>query len=306
MSIVKLKSRQIFCLNFNIKANKMETNTLTAILNIVKNPTNKIGSYYQSKNRANNMGEALENYIKDMFAGTFNCANEQNRLEKIGRVFSYSGNQNNPPDLILRNGDAIEVKKIQNSGSDLALNSSYPKSKLDINNPMITDVCRKCEKQPWKEKDILYAVGVVNDNELEHLFFVYGVDYAASPNIYEKIKNIISSGITTIPDIEFKHTKELGRVNKVDPLGITYFRIRGMWGIRNPTKVFEYLYRPKNNCNFEFVALINNKKYYSFDEKSRTGIECLQDKNLNISDVKFKNPDNPVKLEDGKLITYCR
>ena len=123
------------------------------------------------------MGESLENYIKDIFAGTLNESDEQSRAIRFGEVFSYQGNQNNPPDMILRNGDAIEVKKIESSTSTLALNSSYPKAKIFVNSPMITTACRNCEV--WQQKDIMYAVGVVGGSHLKKLFFVYGVDYAA-------------------------------------------------------------------------------------------------------------------------------
>lgn len=109
-------------------------------------------AFYESRNRANGMGESLEQYIKDIFAGTMNEANEQQRIERLAETFSYQGNQNNPPDMIIRQGDAIEVKKIENPMAALALNSSYPKAKLYANSPMISAACRNCEK--WKEKDI--------------------------------------------------------------------------------------------------------------------------------------------------------
>ena len=85
------------------------------------------------------MGEALEEYIKDLFSGTVFEKNENKRMEIISKVFSYLGNTNNPPDSILREGDAIEVKKIENKTSSLALNSSFPKAKLYSNSTMITD-----------------------------------------------------------------------------------------------------------------------------------------------------------------------
>ncbi len=47
----------------------------------------------------------------------------------------------------------------------------------------------------------------------------------------EKIQNKLVIGINELKDIEFSKTRELGRVNKVDPIGITYLRIRGKWGI---------------------------------------------------------------------------
>jgi hypothetical protein len=220
----------------------MSTNILKAIINIVENPIVELKTYYQTRNRANSMGGALEEYIKDIFANTITEDDERKRLETLESQFSYLGNQNNPPDIIIRNGDAIEVKKIESKTSSLALNSSYPKSKLYANSSMITDKCRNCEV--WSEKDIIYVIGVVpkeNGNEgkyLTTLSMVYGLDYAASASIYERIKNVISNGITSINDVEFSQTNEIGRVNRVDPLGITYLRIRGMWGIENPIKTF--------------------------------------------------------------------
>ena len=55
-------------------------------------------------------------------------------LEKYSEVFSYLGNTSNPPDMIIKDGDAIEVKKIEGFNT-LMLNSSYPKQKLYSSSP---------------------------------------------------------------------------------------------------------------------------------------------------------------------------
>jgi hypothetical protein len=94
----------------------MNVNILTTIANIAANPICELRSYYESRNRANSMGEALENYVKDVFVGTLTETNEQARLERLEQVFSYQGNQNNPPDTIIRHSDAIEVKKNRKCG----------------------------------------------------------------------------------------------------------------------------------------------------------------------------------------------
>lgn len=112
-------------------------NIIDAIVHLVTNPKLELKSYSESHNRANSMGEALEEYIKDLFAGTVNEENLNIRNQKLSEVFSYLGNQNNPPDSMLRGGDAIEVKKIESNDSSLALNSSYPKAKLFSDSPMI-------------------------------------------------------------------------------------------------------------------------------------------------------------------------
>ena len=277
-------------------------NIIDAIINIVKNPILELKEYSTSHNRANNMGEALEEYIKDLFSGTIFEKNENRRMEILSEVFSYLGNSNNPPDSILKGGDAIEVKKIENKSSSLALNSSYPKAKLYSNSSMITDDCRNCEQ--WKEKDIIYAIGSCEKNKLTSLVFVYGEDYAAENRIYENVKSKIKFGIETINDLEFSETNELGRVNRVDPLGITYFRIRGMWGIENPIKVFNYIYERDNAKQFNFMALINEDKYNSFFNREELENLVEEYKDLEIKNVKIKNPNNPAQLRSAKLITF--
>ena len=194
----------------------LNNNILKAIINLVQTPSFELKEYYSNHNRANSMGDALEEYIKDIFAGTYAVANEQERLEKISEVFSYLGNNSNPPDAMLKKGDAIEVKKIENNNASLALNSSYPKHKLFADSPMISLHCRDAEE--WDEKDIIYAVGVVDNNKLMNLSLVYGLDYCASEETYTKIKTKIKDGVEAIPGVEFSETRELVRVNKVDPL----------------------------------------------------------------------------------------
>jgi len=108
-----------------------------------------------------------------------------------------------------------------------------------------------------------------------------------------------------IPDVEFSQTKELGRVNKVDPLGITHLRIRGMWHIEHPNKVFNYLdLQLKNRTTLRLFALMRDEKYHSFPILDRANLEVLSNSNLSISNVQIRSPDNPVKRIPAKLISY--
>lgn len=278
------------------------SNIINAIINLIENPQYALRNYYESHNRANNMGEGLEEYVKDIFAGTVNENNENTRIRKISEVFSYLGNQNNPPDSMLRGGDAIEVKKIESKDSSLALNSSYPKAKLYADNPMIKHACRTCEA--WTAKDMIYVVGVVDEQNIKSLAMVYGDDYCADKSVYEQIKSVIKDGVESINGVEFSETKELGRVNRVDPLGITYLRVRGMWGIENPFTVFNYVYRRDESKRFNFMAIINHDKYYSFDNHGILESMVGKVEGLNINNVRIKNPNNPAQLKDAKLITF--
>ncbi len=105
------------------------SNVLKAFINIVNNYQTNVGAITNGNNRANNMGEGLEKYIKNAFAGTFDETNEQQRLTIFSQTYSYSGNKNNPPDLILSGSDAIEIKKLESYSTAIALNSILPHQK---------------------------------------------------------------------------------------------------------------------------------------------------------------------------------
>lgn len=280
----------------------METNLLIAIANLAKKPVTNLALIYKSSNRANNMGDPLEFYIKDLFCGSLGVKDTARKNKIYSKFFSYTGNQNNPPDVMLKKGDAIEIKKIESLGSALALNSSYPKNKLYSSNPMITKDCAKCED--WKEKDLVYIIGAVVSGKLKSLWMVYGDCYAANKKVYEKIRGKIAEGIKEITDVEFSETNELGRVNKVDPLGITYLRIRGMWAIENPMNVFNYVAPIEKDSEFSFNAIMLKEKYVTFPKEDRALIEKIKDKNFSIKNIEIKSPNNPAKLLKAKLISY--
>jgi hypothetical protein len=278
------------------------TNILEAIYNIVNQKNFEIRALYSGRNRANGMGDALENYIKDAFAGTFEEIDEMKKLQTYNQKFSWLGSQNNPPDIMIKGGDSIEVKKTQSPNSNLALNSSYPKADLKSSSPMITKDCKECED--WIAKDLVYCVGHTSDSSLQSLWMVYGSCYAANHETYERIKKTISSGIKTIPDVVFSDTKEIGRVNQVDPLGITNLRIRGMWQIENPRNVFSYLHETTDK-NFELVCIILKEKYDSFPKESKIKLEGINELGFSIENKQIKDPNNPAKLLDCKLIKFC-
>ena len=274
-------------------------NIIDAIINLSNNPITKVVDIYKNNNRAKSAGDAFEEYIKDLFANTFDLSKSE-RIKKQFQVFSYLGGSNNPPDAMLKSGDAIEVKKVESYG-DIALNSSYPKHKLYYDDPKITNDCRDAEE--WHEKDIIYAVGLVKNSNLESLCMVYGLDYCASKECYETLLNRIKKGVTQIEDVDFSESKEIAHVNNVDPLKITYMRVRGMWGIKNPWKVFDYIYEPDTSAAFNFMCIINEGKWDTFENTHELENLSKSNKSLNIRDVEIQNPNNPAKKVKAKLIT---
>ena len=276
-------------------------NVLNAIFNIANAKDSHVKNFSKSHIRVNSAGDSLELYVKKAFTGLLDKDTE-NPYEEYRKIFSYEGSQNNPPDLMLKGGDAIEVKKIESAYASLSLNSSYPKDKLYASSKLITKECRECED--WTEKDIIYATGTVKDEVMTRLSFVYGVNYAAREDTYTSVIGKIKNSIERTPEFDFSDTNELGRLNNVDPLKITYFRMRGMWGIVNPWKVFEYVVSPDAKKQFNFFAIIQESKYLSFPSADRKNIESC--KNLKITDVEIKNPNNPMAVEFAKLFTISR
>ena len=104
------------------------------------------------------------------------------------------------------------------------------------------------------------------NKRLKSIFMVYGDDYAASKDVYLGVKQNIKEGILNTPGLEFVETEELGRINMIDSLCITRLRVRGMWILQNPWKVFEYVTSLDTGKEFEFCAIINKVKYESFPE----------------------------------------
>jgi hypothetical protein len=279
----------------------MKTNILIAIKNLIENDLYSIEKYkaMHYKIRINNMGGALEDLIKDALCNSFKLENNK-KIERQNEYFSYLGNQNNPPDLIIKNGDAFEIKKIEGNESNIALNSSFPKDKLYSDSNMITNACKNCE-EGWVEKDICYAIGCIEKSKqskkIKSLWFVYGDCYCAKPEAYIRIKNKITNSIQDL-GIELSDTKEIAKIKKVDPLEITELRVRGMWGIQHPSKVFEYITIKGNKPYLKVLML--KKKFNSFDENSKNELS----KKCKINEVKIKNPNNPANLLEAVLIEY--
>jgi len=289
----------------NFQVEKMGTNVLRALINLAKSPKNDILPVYRSSIRINAVGDALEYFIKDLLCDSSDITSLHGKEDTYSKYFSYLGNQNNPPDIIIRGGPAIEIKKIEGIGSSIALNSSYPKSRLYSDDRLITEHCRKCER--WSEKDHIYCIGVIDrkTNKLRVLWIVYGDCYAADKETYERVRDRITGSLESLQGVETEETNELGRVNKVDPLGITYLRVRGMWGIKNPINVFDYVVNHEKNDALRVYLISKKKTFEEFPPQDKGELYEFGGDSLSVKDVKVKNPNNPAKYMDAKLVELC-
>lgn len=277
------------------------TNVLIALNNILqRNQTSMPTVLNEANNRINSTGDLLEFYVKDAFCGTSsNFEDSYEKLDEYGKTFSYLGNSKNPPDFIIKSGPAVEVKKAEkNTYSQIHLNSSFPKDYLYSDDTRITQSCRQAENGNWTQKDMIYAIGNVTGNHLNNLWLLYGDCYCANKDIYDNLFNKIKTDIiSTIPDVEFGETNELGRLNRVDPLGITYLRILGMWGIIHPSTVFKRNISHIPNSNTKIFVLMKQETYKNL--KVKPDFKYYIDSGvLKVEETQIPDPNNPaIKLD---------
>lgn len=278
------------------------TDVLKSINNISKLENWNIEEVILSSNRAISMGEGLESFVKNAFADTFKIDNQNQKNLTFSQIFSYEGSKRTPPDLMIKNGDAFEIKKMEVLNSEIQLNSSHPKAKLFKSSSLLNYHCKNCEI--WEEKNFYYIIGHIpkGKNVLSSIWFIDGSLYAADEEVYINIKNSLSDVLENSNEFDFSETNEIGRINYVDPLKITNLRIRGMWLLQPPYKVFDYLELYDYNTSFQSIALISNENYFNYSDESRGLIE--NNSKISITEVNVKNPNNPIQLIKSKLIIF--
>ena len=272
----------------------IKTNIITALLNLHYFKNNLVNDFSETNNRINKVGSSLENYVKNLFI------DRNDRTKNSNDYFSYEGAQNNPPDLILKEGDAFEIKKIGTvTATDIQLNSSYPKNTLKIDDPKLTEECRNCEFVEWKEKDIFYVIGHVDNKKLlKSIFFIQGPCLACSPDHYESLFNNFKQHIYK-GNFTFSDTKEIARLNKIDPLDYTNLRVRAMFLMKNPFKIFDFC-NIKKNSNMNVFCLMTDKKYSSFKEHNLHLLE--QNTDIKINDIQINSPMDKNQFLNCKFI----
>lgn len=271
----------------------MPANVAMAMQALEKHKLLSLKDYsYSYKIGINSTGIMFEEYIKDLLTGRF-YENEGERMKAMSQEFAWIGNQNFPPDAIAKGGDAFEIKKHEGKSGTIALNSSQPRDMLYSWDSKITSECRNSIGQQWDALDLFYVVGTVPNKNVKSIYFVQGKCYAASPDIYDSISSSLSKAVKNaieVAGLEYSTTKELGRVNKADPLGRASLRIRGMWQIVDPSKAFSNIAQEQYGKEFFAYAIMEKKKFDSF--KTDIG-------DVSVRDEQIPNPNNPAKLLDA-------
>ncbi|NBO80124.1 MAG: NgoPII family restriction endonuclease [Actinobacteria bacterium] len=242
-------------------------------------------------------GRPLEVFAKNMFAECLGAPGSQVDAE-WQRTFCWTGSDNNPPDFMVRNGDAVEVKQLGGIG-DIQLNSSPPKRVLRAEDPRLTEACRTCEE--WTQRDFWYLVGKVNPNYVEALWIVDGKCLADKAEKYDMVFSSITGAVSELGGTP---SQELGRINELDSLGSTSLRVRGMWLLKHPAKVFaDYLLAPHVH-QFVLNVLISSEKWKSFGESEIRQIVDLEQYGLMTKEIQIPDAINKGGLQSANHISW--
>ncbi|RHW50337.1 restriction endonuclease [Lactobacillus bombicola] len=249
---------------------KAKSNVLIALRNILKHNSTRLTPIYKSNGSANATGDNLEFFIKDMFCwNALQYSYQEQKEMEYKKLFSWTGDSTHFPDLIIKGGAGIESKKVNDdSYSTVPLNSSYPKDYITSETQNYPKDSLKNEPiLDWDTKPVIYAIGNLNTknpqnlNQLKSLWFVYGNTMVPKNQYYQEIIKGIRNSIqkSAQSNIDWIKSKELARVHGIDKLKRTNMRVRGMYELQHPEKIFnKYINNitiPKNKSKIYVVIL---------------------------------------------------
>ncbi|MEJ2241411.1 MAG: NgoPII family restriction endonuclease [Candidatus Bathyarchaeota archaeon] len=281
----------------------MSFNILTAIKNISDFKTNNMSEYIKDYAPAQikTVRQQIEYYVKDAISNSFKSIKDKKPTDRYNGVFSYLGNKNKPPDMIIQDGDAVVIKTIKTYQGSLTINNSPPKDRLMWNDPWILKNCRSIDGGQWNRKDLFYVIGWIEKRRMKYLNFIQGSCFIPEEKVYTKKidKNIYT--YLESEGLDANRTISLAKVSNMDPLGVTNLRIKAVWRIKNPLKIFSDTFSYDKNEEFTSISLMLKNKFDSFPKKDIATLE--KDNQIEIEDVKVKNPNKPETGLDAKLIT---
>lgn len=244
----------------------------------------------------------IEMFAKDIFSDSLGLPRDAEAATTGAhdRTFSFTGERNNPPDFIIRGGDAVEVKRTGAAATVIQLNSSPPRQVLRSDSPYITQQCRDCEGHGgWKEKDLVYFVAQFNDALPKKFWFIQGACYAAPNDVYEGLKDDIRSQLGN----NARNTNELAQIKNVDPRDATNLRVRPIWAIKHPSKYYQD--HVEIGDGFGAIAILKPDKFEKIKSQSRGSLEDIASSlSLTIEDREIQSPDDSSKTISVKIICF--
>ena len=143
-------------------------------------------------------------------------------------------------------------------------------------------------------------MGKANEEYVEALWLIDGsciADYAETYDIlFDKLA-------LTVTDLGGEPGNEIGRLNNVDPLRATSLRIRAMWLLDHPAKLFSTIFLAPEPGVFVFNALVSAKKWTSFTDSDIDALKKLEAEGMEIKRVEI--PSSSKKNEFVHAVHIC-
>lgn len=233
-------------------------------------------------------GEGLELWVKHFLAGTIGFVDDSSIQAIWDNKFSFHGGTNNPPDVMLRNSIAAEVKKTEGKGGTLQLNSSWPIRTLHCDDLHIAKKCRDAEA--WAEKPFLLFVGRIDPtaNNISALWIIDGRCLSDNEEVYQ---SLVSQARSAMLLLGSRDTKEIGQFAKLDTRGRTLLRVRPMFSLDHPATIFSTFFHHQTTEQFALDVLIPELAYDSFTAEDRRKLENA-DQGIVIKRLDIPDPTN--------------
>ncbi len=117
--------------------------------------------------------EPSELHLQNAFASVPPGSSHSERMHRLADTFAYGGNPTNPPDMLIKGGDAVVTAMFDRNSPVAILYSASAEQQLSVDDPSLSRAARTCET--WDKRDLLY-VFVSTDVTC----FLYGDCFAAS------------------------------------------------------------------------------------------------------------------------------
>ena len=232
----------------------------------------------------NQLGDEFEQLIRKSLRSNL----DENNDEFDDVYFSYIGNDAQPPDLIIRDGDALEIK-IKEGFGQLQTNSSWPRDRLLQSDPKLNESCRKCEKN-WLEKELFYVIGNRKkaDPILKNIIFVHARCMFDCTEKYIDLYKSIQDAVNSL-NFPFTASDEIARLNEIDILGRAGLRVRGMFIMDHPMKIFEEIF----NKEIRITALMTKKHFQTLVNEENKDI--FYNSPIKVRGVQIPSPSDTLE-----------
>ena len=152
---------------------------------------------------------------------------------------------------------------------------------------MFVKLCARFKSEIWVEKDFVYFIGKANAEYVEAVWLIDGRCIAADASVYDVLFDRLKE---TVKELGGEPGNEIGRLNKVDPLKATSLRVRGMWLLDHPAKVFKDFFVKPQDKVFVLNSLVSATKWNEYSKEAIKDLEALSVHGLSIKHIEL--PDS--------------